>query len=71
MNIEVGKTYMTRSGDSVLIEHGKGDNFYPFFGMIVGGDGKEIRIAYFTNGGQYSIGQKTIFDIVGCAYVQR
>lgn len=62
-SIEVGASYMTRNGSTVTIEHDNGDNLYPFFGMVIGDDGQESRIAYFTHSGKYSISRETGFDI--------
>lgn len=64
MNIEVGKTYLTRSGGSVTIEHDKGDPYYPFFGKILMADGSFDRIAYFAHGGQYSRMGNSAYDAV-------
>lgn len=62
MNLEVGKTYETRNGLSVTIEHDKGGHPYPFYGLIRGADGTG-RIAYFASNGSYILSAESIFDI--------
>ena len=64
MNLEVGKTYTTRNGSRVTIEHEKGDPYYPFFGKILSADGSFDRIAYFAHGGQYNRIGQSVYDII-------
>lgn len=64
MNLEVGKTYQTRNGSRVNIEHGKGDPYYPFFGKLLTEDGSFDRIAYFTHGGRYNRIGQSVYDII-------
>lgn len=51
--IVIGKTYITKSGMTVTIEHDKGDHYYPFFGKIMQVNGLVHRIAYYTYDGKY------------------
>ena len=62
MNLEVGKTYVTRGGLSVTIEHDKGDHQYPFYGRIISADGSG-RIAYFSSNGSYILSAESVFNI--------
>ncbi len=62
--LEVGKTYQTVNGGTVVIERDNGDDRFPFFGKIVGVDGVNDRLAYFTALGSYgSAAGPTGFDI--------
>lgn len=63
MNLEVGKTYVTRNGSSVTIEHDKGGHPYPFYGLITRDDGLG-RIAYFASNGSYILSAESVFDII-------
>ena len=64
MNLEIGKTYKTRNGCSVIIEHDKGDPSYPFFGKVSINGGDFDRIAYFTQSGNYSRMKESGYDII-------
>ncbi|WP_313453372.1 hypothetical protein [Stutzerimonas nitrititolerans] len=64
MNLEVGKTYKTRNGSRVTLEHDKGDPYYPFFGKVFAEDGSFDRIAYFAHGGKYNRMGPSDYDIV-------
>lgn len=66
MNLEVGKTYVTRNGLSVKIEHDKGGHPYPFYGRITSDAGLE-RIAYFASNGSYILSAESVFDILQVA----
>lgn len=62
--IIVGKTYTTKSGMTVTIEHDKGDSYYPFFGKIIQSNGLVHRIAYYTYDGKYVRGADSENDLV-------
>lgn len=64
MNLEVGKTYETRNGSHVTVEHDGGDPYCPFFGKILAADGSFDRIAYFAHGGQYNRMGQSVYDII-------
>jgi hypothetical protein len=63
MQVEIGSTYKTRAGGSVLIRAQDDDG--RFFGDIKTPDGLHDRIASFSEHGQYITGRQTDFDIVG------
>ncbi|HQR98126.1 MULTISPECIES: hypothetical protein [unclassified Polaromonas] len=62
MQLEIGNTYKTRFGGSVLIRGQDDDG--RFFGDILDADGAHNRIASFSDHGQYVTGRQTGFDIV-------
>lgn len=62
MNLEVGKTYVTRNGLSVTIERDNGGHPFPFYGLIASDDGLG-RIAYFASNGSYILSAESVFDI--------
>jgi hypothetical protein len=68
MLLEVGKTYKTRSGDTVKIIRNDTDLGYnsqrPFFGIIKTATNEVVRIAYFSHSGTYNLTKTTAFDIV-------
>ncbi|KAA0995487.1 hypothetical protein FQ192_10640 [Pseudomonas sp. ANT_J12] len=59
----VGKTYNTKNGSVVTIEHDKGDYQYPFFGTIIGADGKTDRLAYYAINGSYDLHSDSGYSI--------
>jgi hypothetical protein len=59
----VGKTYKTNNGSVVTIEHDKGDHQYPFFGTIIGPDGKADRLAYYAINGSYDLRKDSGYSI--------
>ncbi|MGJ7474512.1 hypothetical protein ACSFEV_12075 [Pseudomonas fulva] len=63
-SMTVGKTYRTKNGSTVTIEHDKGDYQYPFFGMIIGSDGATDRLAYFASNGSYDMRAASGYSIV-------
>jgi hypothetical protein len=64
MNLEVGRTYQARNGSRVILEHDRGDPYYPFFGKVIAPNGSFDRIAYFAHGGQYNRMDQSAYDIV-------
>ncbi|CAM3898193.1 hypothetical protein CCOS865_02192 [Pseudomonas reidholzensis] len=62
-SMTVGKTYKTKNGSKVTIEHDKGDFQYPFFGRIIGADGAIDRIAYFATNGSYDLRSASGYSI--------
>ena len=63
-SMTVGKTYKTKNGSTVTIEHDKGDYQYPFFGTIIGADGTTDRLAYFASNGSYDLRKTSGYSIV-------
>lgn len=67
MNIETGKTYKTRDGNSAIVEaeYREEEPLYPFFGRCYDQHGKVDRIAFWMSNGRYSAANQTGFDLVG------
>lgn len=64
--LEVGKTYRTRGGLTVLISRDNGDRTMPFYGEIRDAAGDLDRIAYFNHVGGYHPGNtpESDYDIM-------
>ena len=64
MNIETGKTYKTRGGNSAVVEaEHKDEPIYQFSGKCFDANGGFDRLAYWMSSGRYSAANQSEFDI--------
>lgn len=61
ISLEVGKTYITRTGKEILITEFSPGTRYPFGGKI----STALATFYYTLKGEYLLGEESGFDIIG------
>lgn len=61
ISLEVGKTYITRTGKEILITEFSPVTSYPFGGKT----SIDLATFYYTLKGEYLLGEETDFDIIG------